>query len=140
MPKQKRLTKKQLSTIDEIFEGRLEINAILAKHRVSRSRYDEWLADPEFAAEFDRRIQWLARHSQVLIARYAPLAAAKLVQLTESEKEETARKACLDIISLPNITSQTEKPPEPDSNQPHSPKLTPETAGKILALLAGETS
>ncbi len=93
------LTKRQLAVIDELFDGDDE-QAVLDKYKVSRRLYNKWLADDAFTGEFDRRIDAAFRQSAVLIARYAPLAAAKLVQLTESDKEETARKACLDIISM----------------------------------------
>ena len=100
MAQRKKLSKKQLAVMEDLFNGGLDEQAVLDKHKVSRNVYDRWLTDGLFVSEFDRRIMSAHRQSAALIARYAPLAAAKLVQLTESEKEETARKACLDIISL----------------------------------------
>lgn len=94
------LTKRQLAVIEDMFAGELDEQAVLDKHKVSRNLYNRWLKDADFAGEFDQRIEVAFRQSAALIARYAPLAAAKLVQLTESDKEETARKACLDILSM----------------------------------------
>jgi hypothetical protein len=94
------LTKRQRTVIDELFRGELNEQAVLDKHKVSRRLYNKWLADDAFTGEFDRCIESAFRQSTALIARYAPLAATKLVQLIGSDKEETVRKACLDIISM----------------------------------------
>lgn len=138
MAKRKRLTKRQLAVIDDLFAGDFSEQQVLDKHKVSKNLYNKWLSDGTFADDFDRRIDWLNRQSQALIARYAPLAAAKLVQLTESQSQETARKACLDIISLPKLSEKTERPTgqqsSPDRQQPYP--LTPETASRLLAALA----
>ncbi|GAG42391.1 unnamed protein product, partial [marine sediment metagenome] len=68
-----------------------------------------------------------------------PAAAAKLVALTESGKEETARKACLDIISLPVSFGQSERQDVPEKNELNPEAgLSPALAGKLLAALAKE--
>ena len=93
----------------------------------------------------DERIAGAYRQSELILARYAPLAAAKLVELTESDNQETRRKACLDIISL-----QDKKQNEQDKKRPSKieqnasettdqPDLSPETASRLLAALAEET-
>jgi hypothetical protein len=75
-----------------------------------------------------------------LIAKYSLLAAAKLVQLIESEREETSRRACLDIISLPNIRAKRGgKAQKGDLKSVKQPKtLPPRTARRLLAALAEE--
>ena len=100
MKTKKQLNKRQLAVIDQLFKGELDEQAILDKYKVSHNLYKRWLANKNFTDEIDRRIESSLRQSALLIARYAPLAAAKLVQLTDSENQETARKACLDIISM----------------------------------------
>ena len=97
----KRLTKRQLAVIDDLFAGRLEEQEILDKYKLSKRIYHKWLKDDTFSGQLERRINEAYRQSALLIARYAPTAAIKLVQLTDSDKPETARKACLDIISMP---------------------------------------
>ena len=138
MAKRTKLSKKQLAVIVDLFSGELDEQAVLDKHKVSRSVYNRWLADGNFVEEFDRRIASAHRQSAALIARYAPLAAAKLVQLTESENQETARKACLDIISLPRIaapkTEQSEKA-EKDGDNP-AEQLSEAAVSRLLAALA----
>ncbi len=136
MPEKTRLTKKQREVIDELFAGELDERAVLRKHKVSPRLYDRWQGDGVFVAALERRMAAAYRQSAALIARYAPVAAAKLVELTQSEKEETARKACLDIISMPQqlCPARPSEPVEPDSNE--WADLSDEAAARILAVLA----
>jgi hypothetical protein len=134
MAKRKQLTKRQLSVIEDLFSGQLSEQGVLDKHNVSRNIYNNWQADDNFAKEFAERIDSVCRQGQLIIARYAPLAAAKLVQLTESENQETARKACLDIISLPKWpVKEVERS---GGSEKAGQQLSPETAGRLLAALA----
>ncbi len=123
-----------------MFSGELNEQAVLDKHKVSRNVYNKWQADEQFAAEFDWRIAALNRQSELIIARYASLAAAKLVQLTESEKEETARRACLDIITLPSLTAKRiEQSSETrTADAPQVQPLSEATVSRLLAALADE--
>jgi len=130
----KRLSKKQLAVIEDLFAGELDEQAILDKYKVSRSLYNRWLADERFAEQFNERIGRAYRQSELIIARYAPLAASKLVQLTACEKEETARKACLDILCFPRSGPQFSAGSSVDSRV--QPDLPAETASKLLAVLA----
>jgi len=135
MADRKQLGKKQLAVIEDMFRGELDEQAILDKHKISKNIYNKWLTDENFIEEFNRRIAWLNRQSELIIARYASLAAAKLVQLTESEKAETARKACLDIISLPKpALSNSQKA----TVEPQTKQLSQATCGRLLAALANE--
>jgi hypothetical protein len=139
MAKRKNLSKKQLAVINDLFAGELDEQAILDKYGVGRNVYNKWLTDENFQAEFARRISGAHLAGEALIARYCLVAAAKLVQLTDSENQETARKACLDIISLPKVSAkneQTDKEQKSDEGQPE--QLSAETASRILAALADE--
>jgi hypothetical protein len=139
MPGAKQLTKKQLAVIEDLFAGELDEQAILDKYKLSRKLYNQWRNDASFAEQFEKRITDSYRQSDVLIARYAPVAAAKLIQLTESDKPETARKACLDIISMPMLTAgRKAKPSEESQSADTQPpvSLNAETAGRLLAVLA----
>jgi 3-deoxy-D-manno-octulosonic-acid transferase len=132
---QSTLSKKQLSLIDDIFAGDIDTEAILAKHKITHRLFNKWLGDENFRAEFTRRIDWLNLQSQVMIARYTSLAAAKLVSLTDSQNQETKRKACLDIISLPRLTDQKQNM-SPDNNIEPAETLHPDTASILLKALA----
>lgn len=141
MTGKKQLRKRQLAVIDDLFAGELDEQSVLDKHKLSRNVYNKWLVDEHFGAELARRAANAHLQSEILIARYCTVAAAKLVQLTESVKEETARKACLDIISL-QVTAakkskqsaelQTANPDERGQVQ----QLPPETCSRLLAVLA----
>ena len=136
----KRLSKRQLAVIEDLFAGELDEQTILGKYNVSRTLYNRWLADDRFIEQFNKRIARAYRQSDLIIAKYAPLAAAKLVQLTDCEKAETARKACLDILSLPTLTSKNAviTTDNAASGPPTGGRLSPETASRLLAALAEE--
>jgi len=138
MTKSRQLTRKQLAVIDDLFGGELDEQTVLDKHKVSRSVYNRWLADSSFAEQFDQRIASAHRRSQLIIARYASLATAKLVQLTDSENQETARKACLDIISLPRLAAERIGQPSETGVASRPQQLSQATASKLLAALAEE--
>lgn len=143
MAKTKKLSKKQLAVIEDLFNGELDEQAVLDKHNVSRNLFIRWQGDENFIGQWDRRIAAGHHQSAALIAKFAPLAAAKLVRLTESEKEETARKACLDIISFPSLAGKRPASPNEqqtaeldNSDQPIG--LSEQFATKLLAVLAEE--
>jgi len=126
--------------MEDLFGGELDEQGVLDKHKVSRNVYNKWLADGAFVDEFDRRVASARRQGEFIIARYAPLAATKLVQLTESDSQETARKACLDIISLPQgAAKKTQGPSEVErTGEQEAQQISDETASKLLAVLAEE--
>ncbi len=133
--KQKHLTRRQLAVIDELFAGGMDETEVLARHNVSTRLYRKWLADELFADELKFRIDSAKRAGELIIARYTPVAAAKLVGLIDSDKDETVRRACLDIMSAarePNVPGPVDLAP---SNQSQA-DLPPALATKLLAVLA----
>jgi len=139
MRRKNTLTKRQFDVIEDLFAGELDEHAVLEKHNVNAKLYGKWQSEDAFIEHLEKRIAAAHRQSAALIARYAPIAAAKLVQLTQSEKEETARKACLDIIAMqpPAAAPPKLQSPAPDTlDQPQN--LTPKVAARILAILAEE--
>jgi hypothetical protein len=134
MPDVKQLTKKQLSVVDDLFAGELDEQQILEKHRINKRVYDKWLAEANFAGEFDRRIKSAHRRGELIIARFANVAAAKLVELTNSENQETSRKACLDVINYLRQKAQADSDEQPEAEK--LPDLPPELASRLLAALA----
>ena len=135
--KQKYLTRRQVDVIDDLFSGRMTEPEVLAKHKVGTLVYRKWLRDEAFADELAFRIESARRQSDIIIAQCAPMAAAKLVQLTESKKEETARKACLDIVTRPEAGASP-KDTLTDEKEEFASNLSPELAAKLLKTLAGE--
>jgi len=78
--------------------------------------------------------------SEFMLARYARVAVSNLVRLTDCKQPETARKACIDIITM--RTNRLVGTPVVQGDNPtavsESPNLSPVTAGKLLAVLAEE--
>jgi ribosomal protein L16 Arg81 hydroxylase len=137
MVKRRYLSQRQLTVLDDLFNSDLDEQGVLDKHKVRRSTYERWLAEELFAEWFNRYVNSVRRRSELLMAKYSCLAAAKLVELTTSEKAETARKACLDIIICqPKIAAEAEKV-EKDSNK-QVELLSGTTASRLLAAMAEE--
>lgn len=141
MSNQTKLTKRQLDVINDIFAADLDEQAVLQKHNVSAKLYSKWHDNDVFIEQFENRTVAAHRQSSALIASYAPVAALRLVDLTQSKQPETARKACLDVISMQtsSTSKSQQKPPTPTPETPdHPPQLTEQLAGKILAIIAEE--
>ena len=136
--KKQTLNKKQLTLIDALFSSGMTESQALSRNKVRRSTYRRWLVDQVFIEELNFRVESAQLQSELILARYSPFAAAKLLELTESEKEETARKACLDIIEL--SAKKVRKKPENDNSQGTGlpQKFRPEVAKKLLEVLARE--
>jgi hypothetical protein len=132
----KKPNKKQLAVLDDLFASDLSAEQILEKHRVTNSLYSRWQSDDSYIAELDRRIELLGRNSRILIAKYSSIAAAKLIALTDSANQETARKACLDIISLLKDENPKTRPDSADPQPGTLPKIAPALAEKLLATIA----
>ena len=138
MSKEKSLSAKQLTVIEDLFEGEQE-QKILEKHKLSRKLYNNWLADKVFNDQLDWRVAWEYRRSEFILARKAREAVSNLIKLTECQNPETARKACLDIITMrANLSTGTPTTPRENPTPLASdiPELTLENAGKVLAVLA----
>jgi hypothetical protein len=129
------LTAEQLQIIDELFESGGDEAAVLQKHNITFADWQKQLADKDFADELAARMESSKRQGRIILSKYAPYAATKLIQLCESENQETARKAALDILNL-----QTGRPDISNLKSQISdtklPSLDAETASKILAVLA----
>jgi len=140
MSKSKKLTQRQLAVLDDLFAGKIKEQTILKRHHVPRALYEKWLADERFVSLFERRIEHAYRQSRMILARNASDAAKRLVALTGKDGGETARKACLDIITR-QLSAARKTPPDVQPAQ-DAPALvadvSPETASRLLAALAGQ--
>ncbi|MGD0572845.1 MAG: hypothetical protein ABSB11_07460 [Sedimentisphaerales bacterium] len=134
MSNAKGITRRQLAVIEDLFAGELDEQQIIEKHRINKRVYDKWLAEENFADEFDRRVKSAHQRGELIIARFANVAAVKLVQLTESENQETSRKACLDVINY--LRQKAEPSPDGQPEAEKLPDLPPELASRLLAALA----
>ena len=124
MARRKYLSQKQLTVLDDLFGGDLDEQEVLDKHKVRRNTYDRWLADKLFAERFKQYVNGLKRRSELLMAKYSCLA---------------ARKACLDIISLPKRAAKDAKQGSgQQSDDEPGQQLPQQTASRLLAALADE--
>ena len=139
MKKKKNLTKRQLAVIEDLFAGELEEQEVLDRHKVSRNTFNKWLSDQRFIGRLNEHITRAYHQSELIIARYARLAALKLIELTESDKDETARKACLNIITRNSISPRLYAGGlNPEQTTSDGRQLSPQTASRLLAVLAEE--
>ena len=141
MSESKRLTQRQAAVIEDLFVGELDEPAILKKHGVRPGQYERWLADESFTEQLELRIARALRQGRLVLARHAAQAAARLIELTRCQKEETARKACLDVIALRHPTAPGPLTNDPMCLDPLSPVssvagLNPAVASRLLAALA----
>ena len=138
MAKRKQLSDRQTAVLEDLFDSDLDEQGVLEKHRVRRSTYNKWLTEKPFAEQFGRYVTRARRRSELLLAKYSSLAAAKLVELTASKKGETARRACLDIINQPKIAAGAERSEKDDNKQ--AEQLSGAMASRLLAAMAEEKS
>ncbi|MHC4912053.1 MAG: hypothetical protein ACYTE5_03500 [Planctomycetota bacterium] len=138
MGRRKYLTQKQLAVLDDLFNGELDEQAVLKKHRVRRGTYERWLADEVFRERFKQYVNVLSRRSELLLAKYSCSAARKLHELTKEGKGETARKACLDIMTMPKRISEHSEAAKglASGEGKEIPQLSGKRASRLLALLA----
>jgi len=136
MSESKRLTKRQRAVIEDLFADHANEREVLDKHNVSPALFNQWLGDEQFCECFERRIARAYRQARLTLARHAPQAAQRLIELTRCRKEDLARRACLDIITPPADARPKETPPPAAANDPTA-ELPPETATRLLAALAG---
>jgi hypothetical protein len=127
------LTKRQLTAIDELFLSSGDELAVQEKLNIERYEWQKLLGNNNFVNEINQRRKSLDRQTQILLAKYKPIALAVLISLCQSSSEETSRKACAELLSL-NFNDENED----ELAEPEEPKmkLDPETAAKVWEVLA----
>jgi hypothetical protein len=132
------LSKKQRGVLVDLFSGKFTIQEVLDKRKVTRRTYYRWHAQQYFAAEFKRLLNLARSEHQLVFARYASDIATKLVSLTAADKEETARRACMDALAnhVRKTKSIDDAKAQPQDMQ--LPEIPPEMASRLLAALAAE--
>ncbi len=136
MPKVKQLSQKQLEVIEGLFEERLNEDVVLKRRRVTRRTYRRWHTQKNFVAEYKRRLKQAKLEGERIMAKYSSVAASKLVELTQSKKEEIARRASLDVINYFRRKTKSKSASKNQLEAEKLPDLPPETASRLLAALA----
>jgi hypothetical protein len=110
---------------------------------VSEATLRQWMKEPEFQQAIRLQLRIKQQEGRIVIERSVPKAANKLIELLNGKegKEETARKACLDILSLGGQFEREAKEANDMQNDGIIEGLSDEAAEKILqALSEGEDS
>jgi len=145
--KPKKLTGRQEKVLFDMFQGDKNLDFILKKHNVSFNKYLDWQSEPAYLDAFDKWILSSRMTLAAYVSVYSQYAMSVLMELTGSEKTETARKACLDIINLSNKEKKEETAPllksgnrllVSSNTQDADPLWTEERASAVLAALASE--
>ena len=92
------LNKRQKDVARALYEGRQSEAEITERFRLGRHRLGQWLATAEFQEELGRLCQSSLRETRFILTRYGPIAALRLAELLGAEKDDTARRAALDMI------------------------------------------
>ena len=129
------LSKQQIAVLDDLFGGQMGEEDVLRKHKVGCQLYRKWLNDDAFADQLEFRMESLQRQGRLMVAKLAPYAAVKLVELMDSDKVEIVRKACLDAKSLPAGSAASEGN-KSERTKDTAGQLDSELAGRLLDILA----
>ncbi|UCC21920.1 MAG: hypothetical protein JSW23_08915 [Planctomycetota bacterium] len=105
--KRKDLSEKKWAFLEDLFYSELDENAVLKKHNVSRTTYERWLRQKLFSRQFRQYSASLARRTALAVAKAETEVAARLVEITRCQKEESARKACQQVLAIANRFFET---------------------------------
>ncbi len=124
-----KINKRQKDFLVEILDKRIPVDTAMERLDIGAALLCQWFSSPAFLDELAKRIEFITKRSDMLISQHRLTAVERLVLLTNCDKEETARKACLDIIELTDNDKNNEKDAD-------LPPISPETAAKLLEILA----
>lgn len=92
------LSKKQKEVVREMYEQQLSEREVLERFGLSNKVFQRWLNSEEFTDELERLCANSARETRLILSRFGPVAAVRLVELMQSEKDDVARRASLELI------------------------------------------
>jgi len=127
------LTKRQRQVLEELFAAGGDEARALQKCRVPQWVYRRWLEEPVFLEELGLRMESVGRQTRVVLAKGGPVVAARLVELTQGEKEETARKACVDVLSMVAAGNVPARPGRSDGRGEEPAKPLPDDLAVAVA-------
>ena len=131
------ISSSQRAVIDDILKNGLTERQALENHGVTRIRYRRWLKGGLYMQELNDAIDAAMRQRKLTMAHSLPDVADRLTKLIDTEKGETVRKTCLDIIALQKADAPPQIPQhQTDEQIINKYNLTEEKAAKIWALLA----
>jgi hypothetical protein len=132
------LTKEQLKIIYNWIRNEEDETKILKKYRITYKKWAQWLNDENVRQEIKGKVLAAKTRSKLFLARYLPLASAKLIELCNSDNYETSRKACIEILNFAHQNSIESDDEQIDAKDklPNVSEFDSQTQSKLLAVLA----
>jgi hypothetical protein len=132
----KGLNQQHKTVITDLFENHVSESDVCIRHGLALDELRRWYRDDAFRQEVSLRLFAPVAKARALLARNAASAVTKLICLSESDKDEVARKACLDILRLlPWVHDEVRELPADQIGTDPS-RLAAEAASRILAVFA----
>lgn len=110
------LTRKQKLVARALFDG-VSGEALLERYGVSGQLLGRWVKKDAFQAELQRYCDAAIYETQCTLSRFGPTAALHLVSLLKSEKDDTVRRAALELVDrclglqdLPEVKTKRGRP------------------------------
>lgn len=135
----KKLTKTQRRFIETLCECNGDEARAIHQSGIKDYVWQQWLEQAVFRRAMADVLRTVRRRARLILACRCAEAARRLAELTEHEKEETARKACIDVIRLDgDINKDAADIIEPPRKRKRSKrKVDAKTASAILELVSG---
>lgn len=92
------LTKKQREVAKAVYEGQFSETELAERFGITVRQLHKWSQSEGFKQELALLCAVAERETRFIINRYGPIAAAKLVELLDSDKDDTARRTALDMV------------------------------------------
>ncbi len=89
--------------LDDLAYARGDLLEIAARHGMTLDALSAWIAEPSNRRCLARLCELADTQTQLLMSRYRVLAASRLIRMATQPGEvsdETARKACVDLLKL----------------------------------------
>lgn len=127
------LTKKQREVAKAVYEGQFSETELSERFGITVRQLHKWSQSEGFKQELALLCEAAERETRFIINRYGPIAAAKLVELLDSEKDDTARRTALDMVDRCLNTQAT---CSDDRDEANEGPISDEQARRMLLTLA----
>ena len=129
------LTINQKQVARAVYEGRLSEDEIVEQFNLRPQRLSRWLQTEAFQQELHRLCETSIHETRCIISRFGPTAALQLASLLGSDKDDTVRRAALDLVDRCLAINKQPKnaSTKEDDNEP---EISDEQAKAMLCELA----
>lgn len=89
------------SLVESLYAGRADLRHVAAGHNLTLLDLAAWMADPAIAGALDALCRLADARAALFLSRSRAAAGRSLLRLArDSDAAETARKACVDLLTL----------------------------------------